>query len=47
MPNRVRFQGCCCGVPFSCGIFFVIGTSLAAWKVVLPGLASLLAMFAR
>jgi hypothetical protein len=47
MPDRVKVRGCCCGVPFSCGMFVVLGSSIALWKLVLPGIASLLAMFAR
>jgi hypothetical protein len=47
MSNRFQVRGCCCGIPFGCGLLTFAAASVAVWKLAVPGLASLLALFAQ
>ena len=47
MADRVKVRGCCCGIPFGCGVFVVLGGALALWQAAAPALSSLVALFAR
>jgi hypothetical protein len=42
MARDFKVRGCCCGIPFGCGVL-VFGAGVAAlWKFALPGLVALL-----
>jgi hypothetical protein len=42
MSDRFKVRGCCCGIPFGCGVL-VLGAGVAAfWKLAVPGLVTLL-----
>jgi hypothetical protein len=34
---NVKFRGCCCGVPFGCGILVVALFVVLLWKLAVPG----------
>ena len=43
MPTNYKVRGCCCGIPFGCGVLVLgAGGMVALWKFALPGLATLL-----
>jgi hypothetical protein len=32
--SNVKFRGCCCGIPFGCGVLvLIVGASAALWKI--------------
>jgi len=42
MARDFKVRGCCCGIPFGCGVL-VFGAGVAAlWKFAVPGLVALL-----
>jgi len=47
MSNRFQVRGCCCGIPFGCGLLTFAAASVAVWKLAMPGVTSLLALFAH
>ena len=42
MANNFKVRGCCCGIPFGCGVLAFGAGLVAVWKLALPGLATLL-----
>ncbi|MEA2602732.1 MAG: hypothetical protein QOF89_3724 [Acidobacteriota bacterium] len=35
--SNVRFRGCCCGIPFGCGVLVLALLAVCLWKLVAPG----------
>lgn len=42
MATDYKVRGCCCGVPFGCGVLVLAAGMVALWKLALPRLATLL-----
>ncbi len=36
--SNVQFRGCCCGVPFGCGVLVLALLAVALWKLAMPGI---------
>jgi hypothetical protein len=36
--SNFQVRGCCCGVPFGCGVLVLALLAVALWKLVMPGL---------
>lgn len=34
MPTDFKFRGCCCGVPFGCGVLALTGGVAILWRMV-------------
>lgn len=41
MPTDVKFRGCCCGVPFGCGVLALAAGVAVLWGFAAPAWCSL------
>jgi hypothetical protein len=35
--SNVQVRGCCCGIPFGCGVLVVALLAVVLWRFVVPG----------
>ena len=35
--SNVKFRGCCCGIPFGCGVLVLALLAVVLWRFVIPG----------
>ncbi len=35
--SNVKFRGCCCGIPFGCGVLLIALLAVVLWRFVMPG----------
>jgi hypothetical protein len=35
--SNVKVGGCCCGIPFGCGVLVIALLAVALWRFVAPG----------
>lgn len=35
--SNVQVRGCCCGIPFGCGVLLIALLAVALWRFVVPG----------
>jgi hypothetical protein len=36
--SNVKFRGCCCGVPFGCGVLVLALLAVILWRFAMPGI---------
>jgi hypothetical protein len=36
MSNAFQVRGCCCGIPFGCGVLVFVTAAVAVWRFLLP-----------
>jgi hypothetical protein len=35
--SQTKVRGCCCGIPFGCGVLLVVLFASLLWKLAMPG----------
>lgn len=35
--SDVKVRGCCCGIPFGCGVLLIALLAVALWRFAVPG----------
>lgn len=35
--SNVKVRGCCCGIPFGCGVLVLALLAVVLWRFVIPG----------
>ncbi|MBW8878090.1 MAG: hypothetical protein JF614_24265 [Acidobacteria bacterium] len=35
--SNFKFRGCCCGIPFGCGVLVLALVAMLLWKLAVPG----------
>ncbi len=35
--SNVQVRGCCCGIPFGCGVLLIALLAVVLWRFVVPG----------
>jgi hypothetical protein len=35
--SQFQVRGCCCGIPFGCGVLLVVLFASLLWKLIMPG----------
>jgi len=35
--SNVKVRGCCCGIPFGCGVLLIALLAVVLWRFVIPG----------